>query len=150
MIDPSRVQFAPLCIQDQAGGREETLYSCGGGRRSQIPRRIVICKYLKVYMSHLLANATRALPAGPLATSEGSIFCHQAKHSTSCSSESRTLSTTPKIQKHGTELSTICQIHLQSRFFSPGLGREPRVTFGCLHSGTKQVATNPTMLKYFQ
>ena len=112
--------------------------------------RYFICKYLKVYMSHLLANATRALPAGPLATSEGSIFCHQAKHSTSCSSESRTLSTTPKIQKHGTELSTICQIHLQSRFFSPGLGREPRVTFGCLHSGTKQVATNPTMLKYFQ
>ena len=41
-------------------------------------------------------------------------------------------------------------IHLQSRFFCPGLGGGPRETLGCLQSGTKHVATNPTTLKYFQ
>ena len=42
---------------------------------------------------YLFANDTRATPAGPFATKEGSIFSHQARHSTSCSSENRTLST---------------------------------------------------------
>ena len=41
------------------------------------------CGYQDKPKPHLLANATRAMPAGPLVTKEGSIFCHQARHSTS-------------------------------------------------------------------
>ena len=94
MVNPGRIQFAPLGIEDQSCSREETLHCCGSGWRSQVPwQRVLIVGVLGTYIFHLLANATRATPAGPLATSDGSIFCHQARHSTSCRSEKSTLST---------------------------------------------------------
>ena len=55
--------------------------------------RTIFCGYQDKPKLYLFANATRATPAGPFASKEASIFSHQARHSTSCSSENRTLST---------------------------------------------------------
>ena len=48
VINPSRVKFAPFCVKDKSSSREQMLHSRGGGKRSQIPRRIV---YMQVFES---------------------------------------------------------------------------------------------------
>ena len=55
--------------------------------------RTIYCGYQDKPKLYLFAKATKATPAEPFATKEGSIFSHHARHSTSCSSENRTLST---------------------------------------------------------
>ena len=92
VVNPSWIQFAPFCVQDEPRSREQTLHCSGSCRRSQIPiQRFSWSNWMCI--CHLFASSTKALPAGPLTTSEGSIRFHQDKHSTSCSSERSTLST---------------------------------------------------------
>ena len=55
--------------------------------------RTIYCVYQGKRKIHLFAKATRATPAGPFASNDGSIFAHQLKHSTSWSSKNITLST---------------------------------------------------------
>ena len=72
--------------------------------------RTIFCGYQDKPKLYLFANATRATPAGPFASKEASIFSHQARHSTSCSSENRTLST-----KSSTDLVPSYQLQLSTR-----------------------------------
>ena len=97
--DPTCFSWHPRSVQQQKKGAQQlwTLpgqlgtWTCVSMQLSGV--RTIYCGYQDKPELYLFDNATRATPAGPFATKEGSIFSHHARHSTSCSSEYRTLST---------------------------------------------------------
>ena len=97
--DPTCFSWHPRSVQQQKKGAQQlwTLpgqlgtWTCVSMQLSGV--RTIYCGYQDKPELYLFDKATRATPAGPFATKEGSIFSHHARHSTSCSSEYRTLST---------------------------------------------------------
>ena len=100
MIHPRGIQLAPLGVQNQSSCGEKALNRSGRCRGSQVPEHEFQCNYPDNFLWKPGQGKTLPLcqyhqgnTSRTFATKEASIFSHHARHSTSCSSENRTLST---------------------------------------------------------